>query len=181
MLKRSIGTRYAKALFELARDTDRLDAVEKDFPPLLRMIEEEPGLRRFLTHPAIGSGEKKEIAAKLLRGSVDNLLFDFINLIIDKKREVYLPIIGEEFNEFLMEYRAMRTAMIYTAFALSAEVKQALARGLSKMTGRTVEIVEEIEPALIGGIKVQIGDKVYDGSISDRLSHIREELLSAKV
>jgi F-type H+-transporting ATPase subunit delta len=181
MLKRAIGTRYARALFELARDTGKLAAIEKDLPSVARILDAEPELYRFLTHPAIRYDEKKSVVSKLLEGKIDELLFNFIYLLIDKKREAYLPIVSEEFDALAMDYHGRQTAKIFTAFGLSDEMRSQLAAGLSKMTGKKVEIEEEVDSSLIGGIKVMIGDKVYDGSVKSNLSDIREELMSAKV
>jgi len=181
MIKREIGTRYANALFALAREKDILDAVERDFPPALRLTVGNPELKAVLEHPAIGNGEKKNLIEPILKDRINETLFDFINLLIDKKRESYLGIIKEDFDELLREHRGMRIARVFTPFELSSGLRQTLIDGLSKSTGKTVEIEEVVDPSLIGGIRVQIGDKVFDGSIRSRLAQVRESLGRARI
>ena len=181
MLKRSIGSRYARALFALMKDGGTLDAAEKDVPEVVRIIEGEEDLKSFLSHPGIGKPDKKDVLDKLFKGKVDNAVFDFLNLLVDKHREEYLPIIKEEFDELLLEHQGRRICKVTSAFELSADIRKLIVEGLSKTTGKKIEIEEIVDLSLIGGIKVQIGDKVFDGSLKSGLENMREVLLSAKV
>jgi F-type H+-transporting ATPase subunit delta len=181
MLKRSIGSRYAKALFELSRDTNALGAAEKDFPQVVRIIIDEPDMKSFLNHPAIVPAEKKSLLEKLFKGKIGDTLYDFLCLLVDKNREEYIPIINEEFQKMVLEHQGRQIMMVYTPFELSSEMKGFVIDGLAKSTGKKVEIEEVVDPSLIGGIRVQIGDKVFDGSVKSGLEKLREALLTSKV
>ncbi len=181
MLKRAIGSRYAKALFELAKDTNALAAAEKDLPQVAQAVEREPDLKSFLVHPAIGATEKKALLEKLFKGRISDTIFDFLCLLVDKNREEYVQIINEELQELILEHQGRQIMRIFTPFELSPELKQIVRDGLAKSTGKIVEIQEVVDPALIGGIKVQIGDKVFDGSLRSGLDNLRETLMAAKV
>ncbi|HOO55401.1 MAG TPA: F0F1 ATP synthase subunit delta [bacterium] len=181
MLKQAIATRYAQALFDLAREKDRLREVEQDFLKLIKLLEEQPELQQFLTHPVIVSSEKKKIIDSLFEGSTDELFVDFIGLIIDKNREEYLPLIKEDFDEMLRKDRGQEVAYISVPYELSETLKAQIASGLAGYTGKTVEIKEEVDPSLIAGIRVRIGDRVFDGSMKTRLEMIREDLMNSKV
>ena len=165
----------------LMRDGGTLAAAEKDVPEVVRIIEGDEDLKSFLSHPAIGKPEKKGVLDKLFEGKVSDAVFDFLNLLVDKKREEYLPIINEEFGRLLLEYQGRRTCKVSTAFELSDGIRKLIVDGLSKSTGKKIELEEIVDPSLIGGIKVQIGDKVFDGSLKSGLENMREALLSAKV
>ena len=181
MLKRAIGSRYAKALFELSRDTKALGAAEKDFPQVVRIIEDEPDMKSFMNHPAIVPSEKKALLEKLFKGKINTTLYDFLCLLVDKNREEYIPIINEEMQGMLLDYQGRQIMKVYTPFELSSEIKSMVISGLSKSTGKTVEIEEVVDPSLIGGIKVQIGDKVFDGSVKSGLEKLRDALMTSKV
>lgn len=181
MLKRSIGSRYSKALFELLKENNILDGAEKDMPEVVRVIDGDEELKSFLTHPAIGKQEKKDVLAKLFKGKVKDLVFDFLCLLVDKKREEYISIINEELGLLLLDYQGRQICRVSSAFDLSPEVKGLIIEGLSKSTGKKIELEETVDRELIGGIKVQIGDKVFDGSIKSGLENVREALLTAKV
>ncbi|MFA6448637.1 MAG: F0F1 ATP synthase subunit delta [bacterium] len=181
MLKRAIGSRYAKALFELAKETNSLESAEKDFPQVVRVLETEPDFRSFMNHPAIVPSEKKSLLEKLFKGKIGDEIYDFLSLLVDKNREEYIPIINEELQGMLMEHQGRQIMKVYTPFEMTAETKAMLIEGLAKSTGKKVEIEEVVDPALIGGVKVQIGDKVFDGSVKSGLEKLREALMTSKV
>jgi len=181
LLKRSIATRYATALFELAKEKNILEAVEKDFPQVAQIVGTNHDLFRFLTHPAISNDEKKAMLSGILEGKIDDTLYDAICLAVDKGREAYIPMMWEEYRKLLMEHRKQAKAVVNTPYELSAELKKELTERLSKALGKSVILEEKVEKELIGGIKVQIGDRVYDGSIVSRLGQLRDAMLSARV
>ncbi len=181
MLKRAIATRYANALFETAKGKGLLDEIERSFPSFVALIESDEDFSRFLTHPAISGAEKKTIVETAFKGGVTPLLFDMICLVIDKQREEYIPLIWEDYKNLLMEHRGQVKAMVHTPFALSPALKTCISASVAKLTGKAVIVEEVVDRSLLGGIKVQIGDRVYDGSIQNKLKSVRELLITAKV
>lgn len=181
MLKRAIATRYATALFELAKEKNILEKVEKNFPEVTELVETHEDLRGFLNHPAIGADEKKKVVANLIEGKVDGTLFDLICMMIDKGREGYLSLVMDEYKKLLMEHRGQVKAVVYTPFELSEGLRKEIVDRVSAAMKKTVLLEEVKDESLIGGVKIQIGDRVLDASISNMLAQIRETLTSARV
>lgn len=181
MLHRNIANRYAKALFVEALEKKQLEAVEADFPRVVDLIENTPGLNSFITHPAIISSEKKKVISGMLAGKVNDLLFDFLCLIVDKRRESYIPLVWEGYRDLLLEHRKSEEAVIQTPYELPADIVGALSAKLEQVTGKTIIIKQQIEPGLIGGVRVRIGDRVVDGSIIHRMDMMKQALESARV
>ncbi len=181
MIKRAIATRYANALFALAEEKGILDDIEKDFPGVAEVIASSGELAAFLSHPAISPDDKKTLLADLFKGKVHEVLFDLLQLTVDKSREEYIPLIQEDFMALLMEHRRQVHAQVSSPFPLSDDVKKEIAERLAKALDKTVIIDEVIDESLIGGIKVQIGDRVYDGSITSKLDQLRDAMLTTGV
>ncbi len=181
MLKRAIATRYATALFLLAEEKGILEDIERDFPGVADVYSSSEELTRFLTHPAIGPGEKKEVLEKLFEGKIHETLYDLVMMTVDKNREEYIPLIWEDFRRLLMEHRGQMRATIFSPFELSTELKQEVEIGLEKVTGKTILLEEKVDNSLIGGIRILIGDRVYDGSVVSTLEQLRETLMTAPV
>lgn len=181
MLQRNIANRYANALFALARDSKQLEKVEADFPGVAGMIQGDADLHAFLTHPAIIPAEKKKILKALFGTKVNEMLYDFLCLVVDKKREAYIPFMCEGFIELLMEHRNRQEAEVDTPYELPAELSAGIAAKLEKITGKSIIIRQVVEPKLIGGIRIRLGDRVMDGSVVARLRQMKEALQSARV
>jgi F-type H+-transporting ATPase subunit delta len=180
MLQRNIAGRYANALFQLARDTNALDALEADFPRIAGMISSDKDLHDFLIHPAIAPAEKKNIIKSIV-GDTNALLFDYLSLVVDKKREAYIPLMWDVVKDLLLEYRKQIVAEVDTPYELPADIKDALAAKLGQVTGKTVVINQVVQPELIGGVRVRFGDRVVDGSVVHRMHKLRESLKAVKV
>lgn len=181
MLKRAIATRYATALFLLAEEKGILEDIEKDFPKVSEVYGGSEDLTRFLTHPAIGSGEKKKVLAQLFEGRIHETLYDLVMMTADKDREEYIPLIWEDFRRLLMEHRGQQRATVFSPYALSTDLKQEIENGLAKVTGKTIILEEKVDDTIIGGIRILIGDRVYDGSVVSTLEQLKDTLMTAPV
>jgi len=181
MLKRAIATRYAKALFELGKDKGILEEIEADFPKVAAVIDGNEDAQSFLAHPAIGDEEKKKLIADLFKSKINDSLFDLLCLCVDKNREAYIGLIWQDFKTLLMEHRSQVTAIVYTPYELSPGLKKELEDRMSKSINKTVLLEEVVDKELIGGVRVKIGDRIYDGSVVSKIEQLREAMLSASV
>lgn len=180
MLHRNIASRYANALFQIARDRNALDALEADFPRIAGMMASDKDLHDFMIHPAIAPADKKNILNSIL-GDKNALLFDYLSLVVDKNREAYIPLMWDVVKELLLEHRKQIVAEVDTPYELPAELKAALEQKLGQVTGKTVIISQVVQPDLIGGVRVRFGDRVVDGSVVHRMKKLRESLKAVKV
>jgi F-type H+-transporting ATPase subunit delta len=181
MVHRIVAKRYAQALFNAAQDAKVLDKMETDLPLVTATLDANPELKMVLNHPVISAADKKIVIGKLFTGKVSDMLVNFMMLIVEKNREGLLDGIREIFGELLMEYRGQVRAEVFTAFELPESMKATLTQKLSAFTGKTVELSEVVDPALIGGVRVRMGDRVLDGSVHSGLARMKETLLAVKV
>lgn len=177
MLKGALARRYAQALFELASNTS-LEQMENELLAFSGMIESEPEIKNVLQHPHISLTDKKAIITKLTENASLSVR-NFLNLLIDRRRQDLLPLIVREFIRLADEARQIAEVRVTSAIALKPEHEEQLKKAISRLTGKQVRMKSEVNPDLIGGVRVQVGDQVFDGSVLHSLNRMREELRRA--
>jgi len=172
-----VGRRYAAALFAAARKLDAIGAVQRDLASLLELWREAPSLPRALESPLLPAARKRAIIEEHLAPGLHPVTGSFLNLLVDKRRGSVLPIVREEFGRLADEANGIVRAVATVAAPLSDEERQALTASIAERTGRTVDLNVRVDPVIIGGAVVRIGDTVYDGSIRGALERLREQML----
>jgi len=175
MINGALARRYSQALFNIASETS-LDSVDNDLRELTKLVEENEEVKSVLLHPHISVTEKKSVMDKLLGEDFGATTRHFLYLLIDKKRESLLPFIQSEFTRLADEARHVVEAKVASAIALSASQLDDLKQALGRKTGKDVRIVSEVRAELIGGILIQLGDSVIDGTIVHALNRMRRDL-----
>jgi F-type H+-transporting ATPase subunit delta len=172
--------RYARALFSLASEENRVVGVREELRRLGAALETSPELRDVLLQPLYPASERRRVlegvAEKLAASS---LLKRFYSYLIDQRRLVSFDEIEAEFVRLADEAAGRSKARVRTAQPLSAEQQTRLARALAARAGREVELEVEVDPALVGGLVAQLGDTVYDGSLRTQLVQLRSALLGS--
>ncbi|MCQ2559212.1 MAG: F0F1 ATP synthase subunit delta [Clostridia bacterium] len=176
MLKGAIGERYAEALYDLAKGLDKAEDVEQELLAVKDIVEKDRDLQKILYHPRITAEEKKELLQTLFQGKIAEVTFSFLPLLVDKQREQYLCDIVDAFVLKANEDRNILAAEISSAVALSDSEKAGLKKVLTKVTGRDMVTEFAVDPELMGGVVVKIGDRVIDGSLKTRFAAMREYL-----
>lgn len=178
MLKGAIAHRYAQALFDIAAQGN-LDAIEAELQELTQLIEENAEVAHVLYHPHISLSEKKDLMNKIFAGQLSVTVRNFLNLLIDRRRQNYLPDIARDFSRLADGARNIVEAKVSSAIPLNQVQEQRLHEELVRITGKNVRMVKEVRPELIGGVMVQIGDRVMDGTVAFKLQRIRQSLSHA--
>ena len=178
MIGSRVTRRYAKALFELAKEQHLLEQVESDMVGIRTTIEESPELSGLLQSPVIQTREKGRVLAALFKDKIQRLSSDFLNLLLDKNREELLPDIITYFLKYIDESKGILRGELRAAYPLSDEQKNALKDQLDRITGKNVVFREEIDSTLIGGFVVRMEDTVIDVSIKNQLNKMRDTLIS---
>jgi F-type H+-transporting ATPase subunit delta len=181
MLNKSVARRYAEAYFSIAKEANKIDEYQIELGKIVQIIQETEGLAEYFAHPMIPSKEKKELANKLFAQAVSPLTLNFLLLVLDKKRQTYLDLIFKEFEEMADESRNIKKAELISAMAVSDEDVKTLSETLSRSTGKTIQLRLTIDPSMIGGVKIRMGDKIIDASVAKKLDMLKKSLKTAKI
>lgn len=171
-----IGRSYARALFELARETATLDAVEEDLRVARRTLHDDRTARDFLANRLIARATKKAVIRSALEAAVDGRVLTLLFLMADRGRLGLLGEVVEEFERLARLARGVREVRVASAFPLDAADAGKIARSLEKHYGDRVELVAEVQPELIGGVVAQSEGQEIDLSLAGRLRELRERL-----
>jgi len=169
---REIARRYAEALYRLGEEERRLDQIEADYQRILAEIAEVPDVNRFLAHPLVPRAQKERLidqAFPQLSGYLRNL----VSLLIRNGREDYLELIYEEFLSLRAEEEGVIRVQVLTAQALASEDRDRLADRLGQALGKRVRLDERPDPALLGGVRLELDGKVIDGTLRAKLEELQ--------
>ncbi|KJS68508.1 MAG: ATP synthase F0F1 subunit delta [Peptococcaceae bacterium BICA1-7] len=176
MLKGAVGSRYAEALYTIAEREKSVEVIEQELIAVDAVVRDNRDLQKVLYHPRITSEDKKSLLSELLSGKVSQVTLEFLNLLVDRQREQFLSVIVEYYINLANKARNITEAKVTSAVELTAKEQKEMAALLDKITGKKVETSFSVDPSLIGGVVVRIGDRVIDGSIRTRLATLREHL-----
>lgn len=175
-----VGKRYARAIFELAQKNSAVDQVGDELVQIAELIESDAELKGLLDHPVVEKDVKKAVFNQVLHGKASDIVLNALNVIFDKGREKNLPAIASAYVAIANEAAGRVQAVVYSPYPLSDHDITAIKTKFSSVIGKTVEVQNEVDSSLLGGLKVKIGDTLYDGSLSSRLESMRKYLSEAK-
>jgi F-type H+-transporting ATPase subunit delta len=166
---------YARALFDAALEVERLEPVRDQLAQLVAAQSEVPEFRQLLRNPQLDPRSKAAALKELLAGGED-LLRNFLLVLVDKGRTAQLEEIAREFERLVSEQEGVVHAELTTAVELSDEDAGELLQQIERASGRRVEASRSVDPELIGGIVLQVGSHRLDASVRGRLERLRREL-----
>lgn len=178
MLKESVARRYSVALFGLAKEAGAVAATVKELDAFVAALEKDPELLQFYESPVIDRARKQQMLIAALAGTSE-LVVNFVILLVRKRRENLLRFIARQMHDLLDRESGRANAAIETPTALPPAELAVLADRLSKVYGQNIVPQPKVEPALLGGIVVQVGDRYMDASISGKLEELRRHLLAS--
>jgi F-type H+-transporting ATPase subunit delta len=175
MLNGALARRYARALFDLATQMKVLDRIDADMKGFTALLAENREVRTILNHPNIGLSEKKALVAKVCAG-FSRITLNFYYLLIESRRQNLLELVGREFARMADAARNVIEVGLTSAVPLTPQQEEGLRKALAAQTGGTVRLIAAVDPALIGGARLRIGDTVLDGSVQTALDKMRDDL-----
>ena len=170
---------YARALFEAARESGRLERVAADLAALAAAIEDVPELRSFLANPEVEPAGKAGVLAEIA-GDADELVRNFVRLVAEKGRAGELTEMNRELETLVAREQNRLAVELTTAYELSDEEATSIVGAIERASGRKVEATRSVDPDLIGGIVLKVGSFLADGSVRGRLERLRHELATAQ-
>ncbi len=171
-----VAKRYANALYAEAVRNDVVAAVEADLAAISALIAIGTEFHDFLMTPHVAREEKITIAERLFSDRVTALTMYFLRLLLEKRRETEFDTIREEFVTLRREHSNVLYAEVVSAQPLEEKYRTALEKKLAEKSGKAVEAVYEVDPRLIGGLKVVYGNHVLDNSVQGSLRRLRDAL-----
>ena len=169
---------YARALFDAALEDDKLEPVREQLAQVVAAEAEVPELRELLRNPQLDP-RARAAAIKDLIADGEELLRNFLLVLVDKGRTGQLEEIAREFERLVARHEGIVHAELTTAIELSDEEASDLLARIEESTGRKVEATRKVDPGLIGGIVLQIGSHRLDASVRGRIERLRRELATA--
>jgi F-type H+-transporting ATPase subunit delta len=175
-----VGLRYAQALFELAKSQGDAGVVEADLKSLKAMRAESADLRTLIASPAFDAEEKgKGLAAVADAAGFAATTKKFLGLVAANRRAGALPGMIAAYEKLAAEDRGAVSAEVVTAMPLTDAQAKALAAALRTALGKDPEIETRVDPAILGGLKVRVGSRLYDASLKSRLDSLKFALKRA--
>jgi F-type H+-transporting ATPase subunit delta len=174
---KSASLQYANALADVALEQGAAEAVLKQLNDFGATFEGSGELRNFFSSPVVTRESKHAVIEKIMsRMRASRILRNFLFIIADRQRMHALPEIVTAFQEVIRRRQGIAEAEISSAAELSAVQKMEFQKTLERLTGKKVEPKYSLDPALLGGAVVRIGDTIYDGSLRNRLNGLRARL-----
>lgn len=175
-INRTLARRYALAVYELAAERDAVDRIRVDLERILSTIEGDATTREFFLAPVIDRYAKERVFTKAFEGRVDDVAFHTLLLLVRKHREPLLSAILEEYRAFEMAASGLEPLTIASARPLSRDELESVTKRIEKIYGRAFEARVVVNPALIGGMRITMGDRLVDGTIEGRLEELARTL-----
>lgn len=166
--------RYATALFELADEEDKIDAVAGDLTTFAGMLDESDDLKRLVRSPVFGADEQvKALDALFKKAKIGGLAANVIKLAARNRRLFAIRDVIEAFHKLVAHHRGETAATVTTAQALKADQINALKTALRDVTGKDVALEERVDPSILGGLIVKLGSRMIDTSLKTKLNALR--------
>jgi F-type H+-transporting ATPase subunit delta len=174
---KSASLQYATALADIALEQGAADPVKKQLADFGAAYAESVELRKVLANPAVERTAKHAVIEKLAaRLGASRIVRNFLFVVADHQRTHLLPEIQQTFETVIQHRQGMAEAEVTSAAELSASQKTTLQQTLERLTGKKIQAKYSLDPRLLGGAVVRIGDTIYDGSVRNRLNQMRARL-----
>jgi F-type H+-transporting ATPase subunit delta len=173
-----IAVVYARSLFEVAKDQGKLDDVREQLGAFADALSETRELQVFFFSPYFSTPEKEDGLARAVSGA-DPVVLNFLKLLIEKHRMPVIFRIRSNYDRLWENENQLLPVEITSAVELDKDIVKQLGDRISDQTGRKVELSSRVEPDILGGIVVQVGNSVLDASVRNRLEQLRRQVARA--
>jgi ATP synthase F1 delta subunit len=166
---------YARALFEVAKDHDALDEVHEQLAEVAKALDENRDLAVFFFSPYFSTDEKKDALHKAIEGARPELM-NFLEALIERHRMPVIFRIAQRFEELWDEERQLLPVQVTSAVELDESTIKEIGERIGEQTGRTVELASNVDPEILGGIVLRVGNFILDASIRNSLEQLRKQV-----
>lgn len=175
-----LDRRYALALYEIAEEKGKVNEYLDTIKEIIELINGNTEFLEIIRHPNLSTSKKKEMFTSIFRGKVDEEILAFLLILIEKGRILELDKILEEMNKVNLERTSTLIARVKTVVPLLEDERTALINKLQLKFNKKIIMEEEIDPSIIGGVFVQVGNNIIDGTIKGKFDTIRKMTLKTE-
>ena len=166
--------RYAKAILDIAQTSGKADAVNNDMKSIVNAVSESADLKDFLTSPIIKIEVKKSALSEIF-SNVEKETNSLFHLLFENKRFEILEAIAIQYNKLFDESNGIEVAKVTTAFPITAELETKVLAKIAEFSNKKITIQNIVDPAIIGGFILRVGDQQYNASVASKLSELKRE------
>jgi F-type H+-transporting ATPase subunit delta len=177
MTQSPVARVYTQALFDIAKSQSVVEETGSELEQVQAMLERDAQFLQFFNSPVLETTTKVEILRRSLQGKVSDTVIDFLCLLLEKDRFTALPSITMAYREMADAHAGRARVRVATAMPMEEGLRREIAGAIARGIDREVILEDEVEPALVGGAVITIGDKVYDGSLATRLNQYRRQIM----
>jgi F-type H+-transporting ATPase subunit delta len=177
----AIRVRYAKAFYALAKEKKALETLKADIEKVFNICSQSTEFIHMLESPVVSTSKKAELITKIFKTEVNPLTLKFLLLILKNNREEYIPGICQNFMDMNRKDQNIKSAKLVTAFDINQTAINKIKSLLEKELKAKVELNNQVDQDIIGGLILRIDDKQYDASVATQLKKIKQELLNTEL
>jgi len=179
MNESAITVRYAKAFFAVARERDVISELKDDMEMVMNLCRDSDEFLVLLKSPVIKISEKIRLFNIIFKDRVNELTLNFFRLILQNKREIFLPDISRNILTLIRQEKGIKSVVLTTAIPVDDPVIKKISGVLERELKGKVELTGRVKPSVIGGIILRVDDKQYDASVGTQIKKVRQRLLTA--
>jgi F-type H+-transporting ATPase subunit delta len=173
-----IATVYARSLFDVAQERDAIDAVREQIGGFADALQDNRDLQVFFFSPYFSTEEKKQGLEKAVTGA-DDAVDNFLQLLIEKHRMPAIFRIRREIDRLWEDANRLLPVTITSAIELDKSTIDGIGKAIGEQTGRNVQLTADVDPDVLGGIVLRVGNSILDASIRNRLEQLRRQVAKA--
>jgi F-type H+-transporting ATPase subunit delta len=173
-----IASVYARSLFEVAKEEDKLDAVREQLGQFADALHDDRELQVFFFSPYFSTEEKKDGLAKVIVGA-EAAVLNFFELLVEKHRMPVIFRIRRTYDELWEHENKLLPVTITSAIELDEDIARRIGDQIGEQTGQRVELTKTVDPDIIGGLVLRVGNSILDASIRNRLETLRKNVAKA--
>lgn len=166
---------YSRSLFEVASDKGDLDRVHEELGEFADALSHNKDMQVFFFSPYFSSQEKKEGIGRMIDGADENFV-RFLELLAERHRMPAIFRIRREFDDLWRKQNKLLPVTVTSAVKLDPELVEGIGKRIEEQTGQSVELSSKIDPEVLGGLKLQVGNMVLDASVRNRLNQLRKQV-----
>jgi len=177
----ALARRYAEALYDQLEGPGEIERALRALSVLGELWQKAPQVHKLLLAPSISVEERVQMAGRLAGGEVPGAVLDLLRLILERRRQSLLPLLHEALRQTRDEHQGVLRVVVTTAQPLDEEQRAEARQLAERLAGRKVELEEEVDPGLLGGLRLRVGDRLLDASLRAQLHRLIEELVSLPI